>query len=170
MRLGLRPTVFEPGTETWSKARKLYAGAPKIWERHRHRYEVNPEYVKQLSESGCAFAGKDEKGERMQVLEIKGEFSVGFLVFSFTSLCPFFLHPFSRCGWFRVFASFLPFVFRAFFSPHLFSRSRFFFLSLRSVVIAVKRVTVTRCRIGSFFLSFATFSDPSLSSVTSRQT
>ncbi|KAJ2932217.1 hypothetical protein H1R20_g4874, partial [Candolleomyces eurysporus] len=71
MRLGLRPTVFEPGTDTWSKARKLYGGAPKIWERHRHRYEVNPAYVKQLVESGCVFAGKDEKGERMQVLEVK---------------------------------------------------------------------------------------------------
>ncbi|RDB30524.1 CTP synthase [Hypsizygus marmoreus] len=70
MRLGLRPTVFEPGTETWSRARKLYGGAEKIWERHRHRYEVNPKYVDQLSKSGLIFSGKDEKGERMQVLEL----------------------------------------------------------------------------------------------------
>ncbi|KAJ6600002.1 CTP synthase N-terminus-domain-containing protein [Mycena vulgaris] len=70
MRLGLRPTVFENGTETWSQARKLYGGAAKIWERHRHRYEVNPEYVQRLQESGLVFAGKDEKGERMQVLEL----------------------------------------------------------------------------------------------------
>ncbi|KAF7331637.1 CTP synthase [Mycena kentingensis (nom. inval.)] len=70
MRLGLRPTVFEPGTETWSKARKLYGDAGKIWERHRHRYEVNPAYVGQLQESGLVFAGKDEKGERMQILEL----------------------------------------------------------------------------------------------------
>jgi CTP synthase len=33
MRLGLRPTVFEPGTKQ-SIARQLYAGAPTIWERH----------------------------------------------------------------------------------------------------------------------------------------
>ena len=72
MRLGLRPTVFEPGTETWSKARMLYGGAGKIWERHRHRYEVNPEYVTRLNDSGLVFAGKDEKGERMQVLELRG--------------------------------------------------------------------------------------------------
>ncbi|KAF9256345.1 CTP synthase [Marasmius fiardii PR-910] len=71
MRLGLRPTVFQPGTETWSQARKLYAGQEKIWERHRHRYEVNPEWVDKLSESGLAFTGKDEKGERMQILELK---------------------------------------------------------------------------------------------------
>ena len=76
MRLGLRPTVFEPGTEDWSKARKLYGGAGKIWERHRHRYEVNPLFVKRLSDSGVAFTGKDEKGERMQVLELPGEFSL----------------------------------------------------------------------------------------------
>jgi len=72
MRLGLRPTVFEEGSETWSKARALYGGAGKIWERHRHRYEVNPAYVVQLQQSGLCFVGKDEKKERMQVLELKG--------------------------------------------------------------------------------------------------
>ncbi|KAJ3529986.1 hypothetical protein NM688_g7776 [Phlebia brevispora] len=70
MRLGLRPTVFDPDTEKWSKVRKLYGGADKIWERHRHRYEVNPEYIKQFTDSGLAFVGKDEKGERMQILEL----------------------------------------------------------------------------------------------------
>jgi len=69
--LGLRPTVFEPETEGWSKTRKLYAGAGKIWERHRHRYEVNPGFVERLGESGLSFVGKDEKGERMQVLELR---------------------------------------------------------------------------------------------------
>lgn len=72
MRLGLRPTVFEPGTESWSKARKLYGGAGTIWERHRHRYEVNPEYVERLHASGLLFVGKDEKGERMQLMELRG--------------------------------------------------------------------------------------------------
>lgn len=74
MRLGLRPTVFEPDTESWSRTRKLYGGAGKIWERHRHRYEVNPEYVKRLTDSGLAFVGKDEKGERMQLMELPGAF------------------------------------------------------------------------------------------------
>ena len=72
MRLGLRPTVFADGSETWSKVRRLYGGAGKIWERHRHRYEVNPAYIERLTESGMTFVGKDEKGERMQVLELKG--------------------------------------------------------------------------------------------------
>lgn len=74
MRLGLRPTVFDPDCESWSKVRKLYGGVGKIWERHRHRYEVNPQFVDQLQQSGLSFVGKDEKGERMQVLELKGRF------------------------------------------------------------------------------------------------
>lgn len=72
MRLGLRPTVFEKTTESKSAARKVYGGAAKIWERHRHRYEVNPAYVNRLAEAGLDFVGKDEKGERMQVLELDG--------------------------------------------------------------------------------------------------
>jgi len=72
MRLGLRPTVFETGSENWSKVWKLYGGKGKIWERHRHRYEVNPEHVDRLEHSGLTFIGKDEKGERMQILELQG--------------------------------------------------------------------------------------------------
>lgn len=76
MRLGLRPTMFVPESEKWSKVRKLYGGAEKIWERHRHRYEVNPAYIERLTAKGLAFVGKDEKGERMQVLELPGERSL----------------------------------------------------------------------------------------------
>ena len=72
MHLGLRPTVFEEGSKTWSKARALYGAACKIWEQHRHWYKVNPAYVDRLQWSGLCFVGKDEKGERMQVLELKG--------------------------------------------------------------------------------------------------
>ncbi|KZV76565.1 CTP synthase [Peniophora sp. CONT] len=71
MRLGLRPTVFQEGTEEWSKVRKLYGGAGTVWERHRHRYEVNPAYVERLEQSGMPFIGRDEKGERMQIMELK---------------------------------------------------------------------------------------------------
>lgn len=74
MRLGLRPTVFTEGSEEWSIARKLYGGKEKIWERHRHRYEVNPQYIEQLTQAGdLEFVGRDEKGERMQIMELKGE-------------------------------------------------------------------------------------------------
>jgi CTP synthase len=74
MRLGLRPTIFEPSTET-SKLRRLYGGGEVAWERHRHRYEVEPKYVERLEAGGegkMRFIGKDERGERMQMLEIEG--------------------------------------------------------------------------------------------------
>lgn len=72
MRLGLRPTIFQKDTE-WSKVRQLYGGSEIIWERHRHRYEVNPAYVDRIEAKGLRFTGKDEKGERMQVAELEGE-------------------------------------------------------------------------------------------------
>jgi CTP synthase len=70
MRLGIRPTLFQEGSE-WSRLRKLYNNAPAVSERHRHRYEVNPEYITQLSEAGLTFIGKDDKGERMEIVELK---------------------------------------------------------------------------------------------------
>ena len=44
---------------------------PSISERHRHRYEVNPAYVDKLSSHGLCFIGKDDSGERMEILELK---------------------------------------------------------------------------------------------------
>ena len=93
MRLGLRPTVFESGTEEWSKIRQLYGGAGIVWERHRHRYEVNPAYVEQLQESGMSFIGKDEKGERMQICELKGAIHYIFLQYDETQVFPL-EHPY----------------------------------------------------------------------------
>lgn len=70
MRLGLRPTIFEPSTEK-AKLRRLYGGKDVAWERHRHRYEVEPKYVDTLEAKGkMRFIGKDERGERMQMLEL----------------------------------------------------------------------------------------------------
>lgn len=51
---------------------KLYGSNSEVWERHRHRYEVNPEKVPQLEKAGMKFVGKDEKGERMEILELEG--------------------------------------------------------------------------------------------------
>lgn len=70
MRLGLRPTEFQPGSE-WSRLRQLYGEKTEIHERHRHRYEVNPDYISKLSEAGLEFVGKDDKGVRMEILELK---------------------------------------------------------------------------------------------------
>lgn len=76
MRLGLRPTLWQPGSE-WSRLRALYAsgtsadGQSQILERHRHRYEVNPNYVSTLESKGLNFIGKDETGVRQEIIELK---------------------------------------------------------------------------------------------------
>ncbi|XP_029459147.1 CTP synthase 2 isoform X5 [Rhinatrema bivittatum] len=69
MRLGKRRTVFK--TED-SILRKLYGDAPFVEERHRHRYEVNPELTCQFEEGGMKFVGQDAEGKRMEVIELEG--------------------------------------------------------------------------------------------------
>jgi len=70
MRLGTRNTHFQPGTE-WSKLRALYVGAAVVEERHRHRYEVNPDYIEDLEKAGLHFVAKDGTGRRMEAFELK---------------------------------------------------------------------------------------------------
>lgn len=70
MRLGEKKTLFTPDSK-WSKLRALYGDAETMSERHRHRYEVNPDYIDELEKAGLCFIGKDETGKRMEVVEIK---------------------------------------------------------------------------------------------------
>ncbi|SMN20859.1 similar to Saccharomyces cerevisiae YBL039C URA7 Major CTP synthase isozyme (see also URA8) [Maudiozyma saulgeensis] len=70
MRLGLRPTYFQDNSE-WSKIRKLYGSPASVEERHRHRYEINPEIVPELEENGLIFVGKDESNKRCEIFELK---------------------------------------------------------------------------------------------------
>jgi len=62
MRLGAHDTDIEPGT----LAAELY-GDTSCTERHRHRYEVNPEYIDDLTADGLTFSG--EAGNRMEIVE-----------------------------------------------------------------------------------------------------
>ena len=39
-------------------------------ERHRHRYEVNPQLVDQMEAAGLRFVGRDDTGTRMEVMEL----------------------------------------------------------------------------------------------------
>jgi hypothetical protein len=39
--------------------------------RAAHRYEVNPEMVSRIEEKGLLFVGRDETGERMEVVELQ---------------------------------------------------------------------------------------------------
>jgi len=70
MRLGRRATHFQDGSD-WSKMRALYGGNKDIDERHRHRYEVNPDYIERIEAAGLQFVGKDDKSERMEIIELK---------------------------------------------------------------------------------------------------
>jgi CTP synthase len=76
MRLGARKTIFEDSSlrsienGNPSVAKALYDQAPEVLERHRHRYEVNPDYVDTFESNGLFFVGKDETGERMEVTEL----------------------------------------------------------------------------------------------------
>ena len=67
MRLGARVTRFT--AEPPSVLKRLYGDKELVTERHRHRYEVNTKYRKQLAQKGLVFVGEDESGERMEVLE-----------------------------------------------------------------------------------------------------
>ena len=69
MRLGKRTTEFK--TER-SVMRQLYGGVQSIEERHRHRYEVNPDLVHHFEEKGMRFVGHDVEGKRMEILELDG--------------------------------------------------------------------------------------------------
>jgi CTP synthase len=65
MRLGAYPAILEKGT----LIQKLY-GQNKVYERHRHRYEVNPEYVRKLEDCGIVFSGRSPDGVLMEFMEL----------------------------------------------------------------------------------------------------
>nr|GMD94844.1 CTP synthase-like isoform X1 [Ipomoea batatas] len=67
MRLGSRRTYFQVAD---CISAKLYGNKDFVDERHRHRYEVNPEMVEQLEAAGLCFTGKDESGRRMEIFEL----------------------------------------------------------------------------------------------------
>ena len=69
MRLGEIPLKIEKGTMAYKIYRKTDVG-----ERHRHRYEVNPEYIDRFEEKGLKFSGKSDGGRRMEILEIPDHF------------------------------------------------------------------------------------------------
>lgn len=73
MRLGSRTTAFTHPTHADGRAavtKLLYLDADVVAERHRHRYEVNPERADALHAAGLAFVGRDETGTRMEVAEL----------------------------------------------------------------------------------------------------
>ena len=65
MRLGQYEAVLKKGSQA-QKAYKSYA----VLERHRHRYEVNNEYVPALLEKGLVFSGTSPDGNLMEIAEL----------------------------------------------------------------------------------------------------
>lgn len=65
MRLGSYPTKLKEN----SLAHSLY-GETDIEERHRHRYEVNNEFIPQLEEAGLVFSGFSPNGALVEMIEI----------------------------------------------------------------------------------------------------
>jgi CTP synthase len=65
MRLGSYPATLKSGT----LAAEAY-GETEISERHRHRFEVNNEYVEKLEEAGLVFSGQSPDGHLMEIAEL----------------------------------------------------------------------------------------------------
>lgn len=76
MRLGKRTTFFHtdnaleaaPGGS--SVIHQLYNNVKSIEERHRHRFEVNPDLVADFEARGMRFVGRDLEEKRMEILEL----------------------------------------------------------------------------------------------------
>jgi CTP synthase len=69
MRLGAHKVIIEPGTMAY----ELYK-RDETYERHRHRFEVNLDYMDILKKNGLNFSGKSKDGRRMEILEFHGNY------------------------------------------------------------------------------------------------
>ena len=68
MRLGSRPTLWQVDN---CKIKSLYGEGESVNERHRHRYEVNPDLIDDIEKAGLVFVGKDETGQRCEIFELE---------------------------------------------------------------------------------------------------
>ncbi|HEY0171723.1 MAG TPA: CTP synthase [Pyrinomonadaceae bacterium] len=75
MRLGAWTCRLSEG----SLAREVYGGAATVSERHRHRYEFNPEFRAQLEAAGLVFSGISEDGRFVEMVELPREAHPWFL-------------------------------------------------------------------------------------------
>ena len=66
MRLGAYPCVIKKGTKT----HKAYK-ASEISERHRHRFEMNPEYRPIFEEAGMTISGRSPDGTLTEIIELE---------------------------------------------------------------------------------------------------
>ena len=65
MRLGAYPAVLKEETHAF-----VAYGQKEISERHRHRYEVNPQYIEEIEKAGIIFSGTSPDGRLMEIAEL----------------------------------------------------------------------------------------------------
>src|SRR3989344_1920134 len=65
MRLGAYPAMLKEGTIAYESY-----GVGEISERHRHRYEVNPDYIGEIEKAGLVFSGVSPDGKLMEIAEL----------------------------------------------------------------------------------------------------
>ena len=78
MRLGAYPAILQPKTLAY-KAYKTN----KISERHRHRFEINPDYIEKLSKAGMIFSGMSPDGRLCEIVELSEDIHPFFLATQF---------------------------------------------------------------------------------------
>ena len=66
MRLGAYPCKLVPGTRAW----EAYGGEEIIYERHRHRYEVNNAFRERLADAGLTISGISPNGRLVEMVEL----------------------------------------------------------------------------------------------------
>jgi len=65
LRLGANDVQIKDGTN----AQKIY-NSNVISKRHRHRYEINKQYIPEFEKNGLVFSADSDSGKRMEILEI----------------------------------------------------------------------------------------------------
>jgi CTP synthase len=69
MRLGAHKVKLEKGTMAYN----LYK-SEEVYERHRHRFEVNLDYLEILCKNGMNYSGKSTDGRRMETMELPSNY------------------------------------------------------------------------------------------------
>jgi CTP synthase len=69
MRLGAHKIVVKPDTLAYT----LYQ-CEEVYERHRHRFEVNTDHLDTLQKNGVVYSGKSADGRRMEILELPSHY------------------------------------------------------------------------------------------------
>ena len=66
MRLGSYKCRLKEGTKSFSAYKQKY-----VFERHRHRYELNNVFRKDLEKKGLVIAGVNPKKDLVEIIEVK---------------------------------------------------------------------------------------------------